>query len=166
MVSSTPRPHFTPGKDPVPILQDAWWAPGPVWTGGKFVPTGIRSPTVQPVVSRYTDRATWSTHTHTHTHIYIYTHSEAKMKVKVKFSPATSRMHILVIQGITALNLGTRWPQVVKFMPRYPLIRRLGKLHGWCGRFPFSPPRRIRIPDHAALSLITTSTELSLLRDY
>ena len=34
VVSSTPRPHFTPGKDPVPILQQAGWAPGPVWTGG------------------------------------------------------------------------------------------------------------------------------------
>ena len=38
MVSSTPRPHFTPGKDPVPILQEVEWAPGPVWTGGKFRP--------------------------------------------------------------------------------------------------------------------------------
>ena len=35
MVSSTPRPHFTLGKDPVPILQENGWAPGPVWTGGK-----------------------------------------------------------------------------------------------------------------------------------
>jgi len=35
VVSSTPRPHFTPGKDPVPILQEAGWAPGPVWTDGK-----------------------------------------------------------------------------------------------------------------------------------
>ena len=35
MVNSTPRPHFTPGKDPVPIVQEAGWAPGPVWTGGK-----------------------------------------------------------------------------------------------------------------------------------
>ena len=34
VVSSTPRPQFTPGKDPVPILQEAGWAPGPVWTGG------------------------------------------------------------------------------------------------------------------------------------
>jgi len=34
VVSSSPRPHFTPGKDPVPILQEAGWAPGPVWTGG------------------------------------------------------------------------------------------------------------------------------------
>ena len=35
VVSSTPRPHFTPGKDPVPILQEAGWTPGSVWTGGK-----------------------------------------------------------------------------------------------------------------------------------
>jgi len=58
VVSSTPRPYFTPGRDPVPILQEAGWAPGPVWTGGKSRPTGIRSRTVQPVVSRYTDWAT------------------------------------------------------------------------------------------------------------
>jgi len=38
VVSSTPRPHFTPGKDPVPILKEAGWAPGPVWTGGKSLP--------------------------------------------------------------------------------------------------------------------------------
>jgi len=36
VVSSTPRPHFTPGKDPVPILEEAGWAPGLVWTGGKI----------------------------------------------------------------------------------------------------------------------------------
>ena len=50
VVSSTPRPHFTPGKDPVPILQEAGWVPGTVWTGAEnLVPTGIRSRTVQPV---------------------------------------------------------------------------------------------------------------------
>jgi len=38
VVSSTHRPHFTPGKHPVPILQEAGWAPGPVWTGGKSRP--------------------------------------------------------------------------------------------------------------------------------
>jgi len=38
VVSSKPRPHFTPGKDPVPILQEAGWAPGPVWAGGKSRP--------------------------------------------------------------------------------------------------------------------------------
>ena len=35
VVSSTLRLHFTHGKDPVPILQEAGWAPGPV---GKFRP--------------------------------------------------------------------------------------------------------------------------------
>jgi len=38
VVSSTPRPHFTSGKDPVPTLQEAGWAPGSVWTGGKSRP--------------------------------------------------------------------------------------------------------------------------------
>ena len=43
---STPRPgRFTPGKDPVPIVQEAGWAPGPVWTGAENItPIGIRSP--------------------------------------------------------------------------------------------------------------------------
>jgi len=62
VVSSTPRPHFTPGKDPVPNLQKAGWAPGPVWTGGK-------SGTIQPVVSRYTDWATRPTLKLLHTRI-------------------------------------------------------------------------------------------------
>ena len=35
VVSSTPRPNFIPGKEPVPIVQETGWAPGPVWTGGK-----------------------------------------------------------------------------------------------------------------------------------
>jgi len=38
VVSSRLRPHFTPGKDPIPILQEAGWPPGPVWTGGKSRP--------------------------------------------------------------------------------------------------------------------------------
>ena len=43
---SASRPgQFTPGKDPVPIVQEAEWAPGPAWTGAEnFAPTGIRSP--------------------------------------------------------------------------------------------------------------------------
>jgi len=38
VVSSTPQPHFTPRKDPVPISQEAGWTPGPVWTGRKSRP--------------------------------------------------------------------------------------------------------------------------------
>ena len=37
--------RFTPGTDPVPFLQEAGWAPGPIWTGAEnLAPTGIRSP--------------------------------------------------------------------------------------------------------------------------
>ena len=44
-ISVTPRPLFTPGKDPVPIVQEAGWAPGPVWTGVENVAhAGIRFP--------------------------------------------------------------------------------------------------------------------------
>ena len=58
VVSSTPRPHFTPGRDPVPIVQEAGWAPGRSGRVENLFPTGIRSRTVQPAVSRYTDWAT------------------------------------------------------------------------------------------------------------
>ena len=54
-----PRPnHFTPRKDPVPTVQEAEWAPEPVWTGAKISPPpGFDPRTVQPVTSRYTDCA-------------------------------------------------------------------------------------------------------------
>jgi len=40
VVSSTPRLHFTPGKEMVPIVQEAGRAPGPVWTGSS--PLGLQ----------------------------------------------------------------------------------------------------------------------------
>ena len=47
---------FTLGKDPVPILQEAGWAPGPVWKGAEnLAPQGFDPRTIQPVASRYTD---------------------------------------------------------------------------------------------------------------
>ena len=37
--------NLTHGKDPVPIVQEAGWAPGPAWTGAEnLAHTGIRSP--------------------------------------------------------------------------------------------------------------------------
>jgi hypothetical protein len=44
-VSVTPLPLFTPGKDPVLIVQEAGWALGPVWTGAENLgPTGFGFP--------------------------------------------------------------------------------------------------------------------------
>ena len=49
---STPRPgRFTPGKDSVPIVQEAGWAPGPFWTDAEnLAPTEIR-PAERPAPS-------------------------------------------------------------------------------------------------------------------
>jgi hypothetical protein len=45
---SAPRSgRFTPGKGPVPIVQEAEWSLGPVWNGAENLappPYGIRSP--------------------------------------------------------------------------------------------------------------------------
>jgi len=70
VVSSTPRPHFTPGKDPAPIVQEAGWAPGPVWTGGisRLHRDSIPG---RPARSQSLYRMSYTqTHTHTHTHTY------------------------------------------------------------------------------------------------
>jgi hypothetical protein len=56
---SASRPgRLYPEKDPVTVVQEAGWAPGPVWTGAEdLAPPGFDLRTVQPVASRYTDCA-------------------------------------------------------------------------------------------------------------
>jgi hypothetical protein len=55
VVSTTLRPLYPP-QDPVPIFQEAGWAPGPDRTVQKFSPPPWFDPrTVDPVASRYTD---------------------------------------------------------------------------------------------------------------
>ena len=48
---------LTPGNDPVLIVQEAGWDPGPVWTGAESLasPPGFDPRTIQPVAIRYTD---------------------------------------------------------------------------------------------------------------
>jgi hypothetical protein len=57
-----PGPLFAPGKEPVPIVQEDGWAPGPVWAGAENLalspPPGFDPRTIQPVASHYTDYAT------------------------------------------------------------------------------------------------------------
>jgi hypothetical protein len=59
---SAPRPsRFIPGKEPVPILQEAEWAPGSFCRCEKNLappPPEFDFRTVQPVAGRYTDWAT------------------------------------------------------------------------------------------------------------
>jgi len=60
---SRPRRSLPPGKDPVPIVQEADWAPGPVWTGAENIaPTGIRFPD-PPALSQSLYRLSYPAHT-------------------------------------------------------------------------------------------------------
>jgi len=56
-----PRPHFTPGKDLVPIVQEAGWAPGLFWTGGKSRPHRDSIPD-RPVHSQSLYRLSYPAH--------------------------------------------------------------------------------------------------------
>jgi len=72
---SAARPGRTspPGKIRYPFYRRLSGPQGRSGRAENLVPIGIRSRTVKPVVSRYTDWATWSTNLiHTHTHIYTY----------------------------------------------------------------------------------------------
>jgi len=53
--AALPLRTLPPGKDPVPILQEAGWPQGRSGQAENLVPIGIRSRTIQLVVSRYTD---------------------------------------------------------------------------------------------------------------
>jgi hypothetical protein len=45
VVNARPRPLYPRERDPVPIVQEACWAPGLAWTGAENLAyTGIRSP--------------------------------------------------------------------------------------------------------------------------
>jgi len=45
VVNAMPRPLYPLERDPVPIVWEAEWAPGTVWTGAENLPpSGIRSP--------------------------------------------------------------------------------------------------------------------------
>jgi hypothetical protein len=48
VVSIKPKAAFTPGKDPVPIVQEAGWTQELVWIGAEnLAPTKIRSPNLR-----------------------------------------------------------------------------------------------------------------------
>ena len=58
VVSSTLRLHFTPGKTRYPLYRRLGGPQGRSGWAENLVPTGIRSRTVQPIVTHYTNWAT------------------------------------------------------------------------------------------------------------
>ena len=72
-VSVTPLPHFSPSKYPVPIVQEAGWAPsaGLDPCAKSRLPPGFERRTFQPVASRYMDWSTGPTHTQREARIFF-----------------------------------------------------------------------------------------------
>ena len=72
-MNPTLRPFYCQERDPVTIVQEVGWAPGPDWMGAESVAsTGIRSPDrparneslyrliyPAPLMQRHTDKLVW-----------------------------------------------------------------------------------------------------------
>jgi len=108
VVRVTHRPLFTPGEDPVPILQEGGWAPGPVWTGGKSRPHRNSIPN-RPARSQSLYRLSYPTHTYTYNiNIYIYilcvhTHAHTHTHIwRQTFRPMCSVMWRSVIRFVVS----------------------------------------------------------------
>jgi hypothetical protein len=140
VVSFAPRPLYPQGKSP--------WYPldrrlsGPQSRSGRCGleknsqprrESNPRTPIVQPVAQRYTDRAITASYGHEDEH-------KKGKAVPVRFLTEHNAMKSYWGRGYTApriLDLGTRWRWVVSFTPRplhpkgkspwYPLDRRLGR---------------------------------------
>ena len=102
----TPRPLFTPGKDLVPIVQEAGWAPGPVWTGAEnLAPLRFDPWTVQPVASHYTDSVIQPTPcviTHGNA-IFIFTNTKlSNLIISIVFNTYYRRHNIPLSLGMTS----------------------------------------------------------------
>jgi len=129
VVSVTPRLLFAPGKDPVPVVQEAGWATGPVWTGAENLAPNrdsIPGRSLPPGKTRYP--------------LYRRLGGLQGRSGQVrKISPPNR-------DSIPGRSLPPG-------KTRYPLYRRLGGLQGRSGQVRnISPPTGIRSPDRPARS--------------
>ena len=136
-VSVTPRPFFTPGKNPVPIVQEAGWAPGPVWTGAEnLAPTGIRSPD-RPARSQSLYRLSYPAHFKLHnmwiTQNFNFTFcSEQSADPKPWALKTLPRKHLTLSQCILHIFRTMK----VLFFLTIPQLRKKKKTITFVGRSP------------------------------
>ena len=134
VVSNTPRPQFTPGKDPVPILQEAGWAPGTVWIAVKSRPHRYSIPD-RPARSQSLYRLSYLvTHTHTYIYIYIYIYI-CRLILVCNESSSNQYKHLILVmtpmEGLTPRR--SDWPPVVTWHWLWPwsLVFNLSKPTGY-----------------------------------
>jgi hypothetical protein len=104
-----PRPHLTPGKDPIPIVQEAGWASGSVWTGAEnLAPTGIRS-SERPARRQSLYRLRYSAHT------YLDTFSKVLFDKLINIS----RFHTLIYMNVSSPTTPPPICATILFCPSY-----------------------------------------------
>jgi len=104
VVSSTPRSHFTPGKNPVPTLQAVGWAPGPMWTGGKSRPHRDSIPD-RPARSQSLYRLSYPTHYFLlYNYLFIYLFIESVMLHETQRELYTHSGYCVHLFGLTNLT--------------------------------------------------------------
>jgi len=117
VVSSTLRPHFTSGKDPVPILQEAGWAPGPVWKGGNSRPHRDSIPD-RPARSQSLYRLSYRAHTSTH-----------KQRLNTVILYENQYTHQLPTTDTCCHNRSTNFSWTITSIDL--MLRRYGKIKPW-----------------------------------
>jgi len=100
VVSSTPRPHFAPGKDPVPILQEAGWAPESVWTGGKTCPHQDSIPD-HPAGSQLLYRLSCPAHNSTYVSCLYWSHQGGIFLVSKSWEMSPLHLRCVVVLYLT-----------------------------------------------------------------
>jgi len=139
VVSSTPRPHFTYGKNSAPILQEAGWAPGPVWTGGKSRPHRDSIPD-RPARSQSLYRLSYSVHkkrVRERVQIFDPPRYDPKDKLKLRLS-LELRSNIYFNPFTLSCAFSFYWPKL-HFNKNYYKVNTLGwansdRATGWKNR--------------------------------
>jgi len=160
VVSSTLRPHFTAGKDPVPILQEAGWVPGPVWKScgkSRFHRDSIPD---RPARSQLLHRMSYRAHTAKNIKII----KKVKCTLVQALRLCTGRTAHRGSRGLALLFLdhGTRsvwgvsvtpWPLFAPWKDPIPILQEGGWAPGslWTGAENLALTG-IRSPDHPARS--------------
>jgi hypothetical protein len=118
----TPRPHFTPGKDTVPILQETRWAPGPVWTDGKSCPHRDSIPD-RPARSQSLYRLSYPAHHKDGIpHYYTYVIQNHKISIHMHLTKQYCRLYNINYArhscGISVYRIGGRgYERVELYVP-------------------------------------------------
>ena len=127
MVSSTPLQHFTPGKDPVPILQEAGWAPGPVWTGGKSRPHRDSIPDL-PARSQSLYRLSYPAHNNNN-NIKVTVNLDIELVQDIKEIQSQILHHHCVT--ITIAQIWTTDTKISKTSDHQQIIQRIFRFEIW-----------------------------------